>query len=70
MPLAERHKLENEAVLQFEEALKDCNTYKDDFVSDLCDELSIIQRQAPTQDQIYRKLIQQGLNKKQAEDMT
>jgi len=52
MPLLERQKLENEASEAFESAIKSCFADKDDFVSDLCDSLSINQRKELTSKQI------------------
>ena len=37
MPLMERYKLENEAVVLFEAAVEACSTDKDDYVSEICD---------------------------------
>jgi hypothetical protein len=69
MPLMERYKLENDAVCLFESTVEQCTTDKDDYIQELCDQLCIEQRRPPTSGQNYRRLIQKGLSKTQAEGM-
>lgn len=69
MPLMERYKMENEAVVSFEATCDLMTTDKDDYIQDLCDQLSIEQRHAPTSGQMYRRFVAKGLSKTQAEGM-
>ena len=65
----ERYKMENEAVVSFETTCDLMVTDKDDYIQDLCDQLSIEQRRTPTSGQMFRRFVAKGLSKTQAEGM-
>lgn len=69
MPLMDRYKLENDAIVQFEAAVEQCNTDKEDYVTALCDAMNIDHRKELTSGQIYRRFVKKGLSKTQAEGM-
>ena len=48
MPLIDKIKMENNIILQFEGVVDECKTDKDDYIQELCEQMSIEQLKKPT----------------------